>query len=139
MKRGDAIAFAAAAVLAALLAACGTRAPSDPLQAKASKYGIEILGVQLMADGDLVRLNYRVVDYDRTKRTLKGEMKLFPEGAARSLPVMEAGKLGPMRQRPNATGRPQFMIFTNGGRTLRRGDRAVLQIGEDRLPGIPVS
>lgn len=139
MNRRHAIALSAAALLLPVLAACGTRAPSDPLQAKASTYGIEILGVQLMADGDLARLDYRVIDFERTKRKLKGEVKILPEGAARSLPVLSAGRLGPMRQRPSASGKRQFMMFTNSGRVLRKGDRAVLQIGEDRLPGIPVS
>jgi hypothetical protein len=119
--------------------ACGGRTPSDPLQAKAAESGIEILGVQLMADGAFARLNYRVVDYEKAKRALKGNVGLLPEGTDRPLPVASTGRLGPLRQRPNASGRPQFMLFTNHSGALRKGDRAVLQMGTTRIDGIPVS
>lgn len=122
-----------------LCAACTPRTPEDPVQAEARQHGIEILGVQLMADGDVVRLNYRVVDYDTAKRSLKGEARLLPEGGDRPLPVMSTGRLGPLQQRPSRLGRPQFMLFTNPGRALRAGDRAVLVVGEARVAGIPVS
>ena len=120
--------------------ACGSRPPADPLQAQAREYGIEILGVQLMADGDFARLNYRVVDYQKARRALSGEFRLLPENSERALQVTSVGRLGPLRQRPSSTGRPQFMLFTNGGRALKKGDTAVLRIGDkDRISGIPVS
>lgn len=120
-------------------AACGPRAPGDPGEAKTREHGVEILGVRLMADGDVVRLDYRVVDFDKAKRSLNADVRLLREGAERPLPVMSTGRLGPLRQRPSRGGRPQFMLFTNPGRALRVGDRAVLVIGEDRVAGIPVS
>jgi hypothetical protein len=52
---------------------------------------------------------------------------------------MSTGRLGALQQRPNRLGRPQFMLFTNAGRVLRAGDRAVLIVGEARVAGIPVS
>jgi len=123
----------------ALCAACTPRAPEDPVQSEARRYGIEILGVKLVADGDVVRLNYRVIDYDTAKRAFKGEARLVPDGGDRFLPVMSTGRLGALQQRPNRLGRPQFMLFTNAGRVLRAGDRAVLIVGEARVAGIPVS
>jgi len=128
-----------ALVTAVLCAACASRAPEDPVQAEARRYGIEILGVKLVADGDVVRLNYRVIDYDTAKRALKGQARLVPDGGDRPLPVMSTGRLGALQQRPNRMGRPQFMLFTNAGRVLRAGDRAVLVVGEARVAGIPVS
>jgi len=128
-----------ALVTAVLCATCAPRTPDDPVQAAARQYGIEILGARLVADGDIVRLNYRVVDYDTAKRSLKGEARLVPDGADRPLPVMSTGRLGPLQQRPSRMGRPQFMLFTNAGRVLRAGDRAVLVVGEARVAGIPVS
>lgn len=129
----------AAGVLLLLAAACGPRIPSDPMQARAWESGIEILGVQLMGDGDFARLNYRVVDYEKAKRALRAEVRLSAEGSDRPLPVASAGRLGPLRQRPSAGGRPQFMLFTNYGRSLQKGGRALLQIGTSRIDGIPVS
>lgn len=123
-----------------MLLACGSRPPSDPLQAQAWKYGIEILSVQLTAGGEFARLNYRVVDYQKAKRSLRGEFRLLPQSGERALPVTSVGRLGPLRQRPSSTGRPQFMLFTNHGPVLRKGDTAVLQIGaQGRIAGIPVS
>jgi len=138
-KTCRAIGFLAVAIALPLAVACGPRVPSDPLQAKAWEHGIEILGVQLMGGGDFARLNYRVVDYEKAKRSLKGEVQLSAEGSERPLPVASTGRLGPLRQRPNASGRPQFMLFTNFGHSVQKGGRAQLQIGDSRLTGIPVS
>jgi hypothetical protein len=131
--------MAAGLGVAFLCAACGSRPPQDTLQAKAREHGIEILGVQLMADGDVARLNYRVVDYALAKRSLRDDVRLLCDGTDRPLPVMSTGRLGPLRQRPTRDGRPQFMMFTNPGRALRKGDHAVLTIGGARIEGIPVS
>jgi len=125
------------AILAA--AACGPAAVQDPMQKSARRCGIQILGVQLMADGDVARLNYRVVDYDKAKVALRKSVHLYEGDRSRPLPVMATGRLGPLTQRPTRDGRPQFMIFTNPGRALVRGGRAALTIGEVRIEGIPVS
>jgi hypothetical protein len=123
-----------------MLLACGSRPPADTLQAQAWEYGIEILGVQLTAGGEFVRLNYRVVDFRKAKRSLSGEFRLLPQGGERALPVTSVGRLGPLRQRPSSTGRPQFMLFTNHGPALRKGDTATLLIGaQGRIAGIPIS
>jgi len=118
---------------------CQSREAQDPVQSAAGEQGIEVLGVQLMADGDVARLNYRVVDYEKAKRSLQGEVRLLLEGPERPLGILSAGRLGPLRQRPARAGRPQFMIFMNPGRNLRKGDRVILAIGDARIPGILVS
>ena len=139
MKPHRLITLLAVVVSLPIATACGPRPPSDPLQAQAWEHGIEILGVQLMADGDFARLNYRVIDHPKAKRSLSGEFRLLPETGDRALPVTSVGRLGPLRQRPSASGRPQFMLFTNGG-ALKKGDTAVLLIGaKGRISGIPVS
>jgi len=139
MIRYGAIGILAAVLALSLFWGCGARAPADPVQAQAWEQGIEILGVEFLAGGDFVRLNYRVVDFQKAKRMLQGEINLVPEGADRALPVASTGRLGPLRQRPSSTGRPQFMLFTNYARTLAKGGRATLQVGEHRITGIPVS
>ena len=131
--------MAAVAMALALLWGCKAPAPQDPVQQQAREQGIEVLGIELMADGDVARLNYRVVDYVKAKRSLKGDARLFREGTDRPLTVMAAGRLGALRQRPTRDGRPQFMIFLNPGRVLRAGDRAVLTLGSARIAGIRVS
>jgi hypothetical protein len=139
MKRLRAVVIPAA--LLALLSgwACGPKGPADPMQAQAREYGIEILGVEFLAGGDFVRLNYKVVDYEKAKRAMQAEVNLVPEGSSQPLPVASTGRLGPLRQRPSSTGRPQFMLFTNYARTLVKGGRATLKIGDRGISGIPVS
>lgn len=124
---------------AVLLIGLGLMGLSCTAAPPANPTGIEVLGVQLMAGGDIARLNYRVVDYDTAKRTLQGEVRLFREGTDRPLGVLSTGRLGPLRQRPTRDGRPQFIIFTNDGRQLRKGDRAVVTFGQARIVGIQVS
>ena len=118
--------------LALMGLSCTPARPANPT-------GIEVLGVQLMAGGDIARLTYRVVDYATAKRTLQAEVRLFKEGTERPLGILSTGRLGPLRQRPTKDGRPQFMIFMNDGRSLRKGDHAVLTVGNARIAGIPVS
>ena len=101
--------------------------------------GIEVLGVELMAGGDLARLNYRVTDYEKAKRAMAGEIQLYAAGDTHALAVTDVGRLGPMKQRPSRNGVKQFIIFTNSGRVLRSGTTAILGIGADRIPDIPVS
>jgi len=125
-------------LLAAVLpfAACRRAAapspPNNPL-------GIEALGVQLLADGDLARLDYRVVDEPRARAAFAGELRLYADGGSQPLRVMDVGRLGPLRQRPTVGGRRQFVLFTNPGRVLRRAGTAVLVCPAGRLAGIPVS
>lgn len=123
---------AAGLALLMLLGGCG--GPEGPAS------GLEIIDVQLMAGGDLARLNYRVVDIAKAKRTLGGStpVRLMAEGGG-ALDVTSAGRVGPLRQRPSATGKRQFILFNNSARALKPGSRAVLIVGGSRFEGIPVS
>lgn len=127
------------AVLVAAVAGCADRSAHDAPATLGSEYGIDIAGVSLRSDGDLAQLDYRVVDYEKAKVALKGEVRLVPAGGERSLDVTSVGRLGPMRQRPSSSGKRQFMLFTNTGRLLKKGDTAVLVLGAGRISGIPVS
>jgi hypothetical protein len=124
-----------AAMLALVSVACGARPSEDP----AGRNGIEILGVELLAGGDLAKLSYRVVDFEAAKEALQQDVKLVSEDGARALEVLSLARLGPMKQRPSRAGSRQFVLFTNSGRVLRKGGTAVLVIGQDRIGGIPVS
>lgn len=122
-----------------ILSGCGAGISDNRLTVPGHEMGIEVLGIELMAGGDLARLNYRVIDYERAKRAMEGVARIDPGAAGPPLELMSAGRLGAIRQRPSSTGKKQFMLFTNSGRVLRRGDSAVLMIGPSRIPGIPVS
>lgn len=125
-------------LMATVLTACGTRQSKEPVPV-VSETGLELLAVELTAGGDLVRLNYRVLDAKRARRTLQGNLFLRAGEEGPWLAVTSAGRLGPMRQRPTTGGKRQFILFTNKGRALARGQVAVLFAGTTRIAQVPVT
>ena len=103
-----------AAVGAAILLAGCAAAPGETAKLPGAEIGIQVLGVELLADGDIARLNYRVVDIRTARTALDHEVRLSPSHGHRTLDIMQAGRLGPLRQRPSATGKKQFMLVEGG-------------------------
>ena len=122
------------ALLALVLTPCGC----SPARER-NELGLEVLGIQLLAGGDLARLDFRVVDYQRAKRTLGGEIEILTADGGTKLEVLSAGRLGPLRQRPSRAGKKQFVMFTNAGGALAPGDSAVVVLGDARIERVPVS
>ncbi len=127
-------------VLAAgmLTAGCGAGPDGVAPSPLGHEHGIEIIRVQVLAGGDLARLDYRVRDIMKARETLSGDVRLVAE-AGGTLPVLSVGRLGPMKQRPSPSGKLQFILFTNPGRALQKGGTAALDLGGGRVGGIPVS
>jgi len=123
------------ALLAVASIACGGSPPAGP----GAELGIEVLGVELMAGGDLAKLSYRVTDYETARKALGAPAMLYAGSDGPPLAVMSAGRLGPLRQRPSASGKQQYMLFTNNAKLLQRGGTAELRLGAIRVSGIPVS
>ena len=104
-------------------------------------WGIDSLSVKLVESGQLVRFTWRVVDPDRAK--VLSDKKLEPAlidpqaGVSLVVPVME--KIGQLRQSaPPEAGKSYWMVFSNKGRLVRRGDRVNVVIGEFRADGLAV-
>lgn len=132
-------ALGAATLVVLVSLACATRTSEDPLQAAARRHGVEILGLELRAGGDLAQLSYRVVDFGIAEVALRDEMRLRTGAGKGTLPVLSLSRLGPMTQRPSRAGTRQFVLFTNPGRTLKKGGTAILSIGPDEIGAVPVS
>ena len=104
-------------------------------------WGIDSLSVKLAESGELVRFSWRVVDPDRAK--VLNDKKLEPAlidpqaGVRLSVPAME--KIGQLRQSatPEA-GKSYWMVFSNKGRLVKRGDRVNVVIGVFRAEGLAV-
>jgi hypothetical protein len=126
------------ALIAVALAGC-SRSDSPGPALPGAELGIEVLGIRLLAGGDLARLDFRVVDYDRARETFRGEIAVLPAGGTHALAVLNTGRLGPMRQRPSRSGKKQFVLFTNAGRALEPGATAEVVLGDARIPDVPVS
>jgi len=104
-------------------------------------WGIDSLSVKLAESGELVRFAWRVLDPDRAK--VLNDKKLEPAlidpqaGVSLAVPVME--KIGQLRQSaPPEAGKSYWMVFSNKGRLVKRGDRVNVVIGEFRGEGLAV-
>lgn len=130
------LALVAISVGLMLLGGCSTE-PRVPL--RGAEHGIEVVGIRLTGGGGLARLEYRVLDIEKARRALRQDLSIEATGSGAPLPVLSAGRLGALRQRPSATGKKQFVLFRNPHDALRRGETAVLRVGSARVPGVPVS
>ena len=129
--------LAGTALALGLLAGCSSVPTTS---ARGAEHGIEVVGILLTGggSGDLARLEFRVLDAERARRALSAELSLVGTGSAIALPVLSAGRLGPLRQRPSGIGKKRFVLFRNTGHVLRRGGSAALVLGAARIEGIPV-
>ena len=104
-------------------------------------WGIDALSVKLVESGELVRFAWRVLDPKKAK--VLNDKKLEPAlidpraGVSLVVPVME--KIGQLRQSaPPEAGKSYWMVFSNKGRLVKRGDRVNLVIGEFLADGLVV-
>ena len=123
-----------------------TRYLPDRFAGRAGKYyksvwGIDSLSVRWAESGELVRFAWRVLDPEKAKllNDKKAEPSLIDPQAGVSLvvPVME--KVGQLRQSaPPEAGRSYWMVFSNVGRLVKRGDRVTVVIGTFRAENLMV-
>jgi hypothetical protein len=104
-------------------------------------WGIDSLTVKLAESGEVVRFSWRVLDPDKAKAL--NDKKLAPElvdpqaGVSLSVPSME--KIGQLRQSASPeAGKSYWMVFSNKGRFVKRGDRVNVVIGGFRAEGLAV-
>ncbi len=104
-------------------------------------WGIDSLSVKLAESGELVRFAWRVVDPERARvlNDKKLEPALIDPQAGVSLVVPAMEKIGKLRQSaPPEAGKSYWMVFSNKGRIVKRGDRVDVVIGEFRAEGLGV-
>jgi len=104
-------------------------------------WGVDALSVKLVESGELVRFTWRVLDPERAR--LLSDKKLAPSledpqaGVSLVVPAME--NVGQLRQSaPPVAGESYWMVFSNKGRRVKRGDRVNVVIGEFRADGLAV-
>ena len=104
-------------------------------------WGIDSLSVKLVESGMLVRFSWRVLDPEKAKllndKKLEAALVDPQAGVSLVVPVME--KIGQLRQSaPPEAGKSYWMVFSNKGRFVKRGDRVNVVIGEFRAEGLAV-
>ncbi len=118
----------------------------DRFAGRAGKYysliwGIDSLGVKSVESGEMIRFSYRVLDANKatTLNDKKLEPSLIDERAHVKLVVPSMEKVGKLRQSsPPEAGKEYWMLFSNKGGYVKRGDRVNVVIGKFRAEGLVV-
>jgi hypothetical protein len=118
----------------------------DPFAGRAGKYyslvwGVDSLTVKAVEAGELIRFSYEVLDPAKatTLNDKKLEPKLIAPDARAVLVIPSLEKVGQLRQSstPEA-GKSYWMAFSNPRRTVKRGDRVNVVIGQFHAEGLVV-
>jgi hypothetical protein len=104
-------------------------------------WGVDSLSVKWAESGEMIRFSYSVIDPEKAK-TLSNkrlEPSLVDEKAHVTLVVPTMDKVGKLRQTaPPEAGKTYWMLFSNKGRYVKRGDRVNVVIGNFHANGLVV-
>ena len=135
-----------AAISRSLTTSARSRYLPNHLSKRASMYyglvwGIDSLVVKATESGEVVRFTYHVLDAAKAKalNDKKAEPALIDPEVGVKLVVPSLEQVGQLRQSstPEA-GKSYWMVFSNVGRLVKRGDRVSVLIGEFRADGLVV-
>ena len=104
-------------------------------------WGIDGLSVKSAEAGELIRFTYQVLDPEKANalNDKKLEPSLIDERAHVKLVVPMVDKVGLLRQTSNPeAGKTYWMLFSNKGGHVKRGDRVSVTIGKFRADGLVV-
>lgn len=106
-----------------------------------SVWGVDILGVKAVSSGLMLRFSYLVLDANRAKalNDKKADPVLIDakSGAKLEIPMLE--KVGKLRQTSTPeNGRQYWMVFSNKGTLVKRGDKVDIVIGPFHANGLVV-
>jgi hypothetical protein len=104
-------------------------------------WGIDSLSVKAAESGEMIRFTYRVVDANKAKTLAdkKLEPSLIDEQAHVKLVVPMMDKVGKLRQTaPPEPGKTYWMLFSNKGGYVKRGDHVNVVIGHFHADGLVV-
>ena len=104
-------------------------------------WGIDYLSVKWAEQGEVIRFSYQVLDAAKAKtlNDKKIEPSLIDERAHVKLVVPMVDKVGLLRQTSDPeAGKTYWMLFSNKGGYVKRGDRVSIVIGKFRADGLVV-
>jgi hypothetical protein len=104
-------------------------------------WGVDSLVVKWGESGEVIRFSYRVLDADKAQvlNDKKLEPSLIDPQAGVSLVVPSMENIGQLRQSaPPENGKAYWMVFSNKGRLVKRGDHVSVVIGAFRADGLVV-
>lgn len=104
-------------------------------------WGVDSLSVKWGESGEVIRFSYRVLDADKAK--ILNDQKLEPSlidphaGVRLVVPSME--NVGQLRQTaPPESGKSYWVVFSNKGRLVKRGDHVSVVVGAFHAEGLVV-
>jgi hypothetical protein len=104
-------------------------------------WGVDSLIVKWGESGEVIRFTYRVLDADKAR--VLNDKKFTPElidpraGVKLVVPALE--NVGQLRQStPPEEGKAYWMVFSNKGRLVKRGDHVSVVIGSFHADGLVV-
>jgi hypothetical protein len=104
-------------------------------------WGVGSLSVKAVEAGELIRFSYEVLDAAKASQLndKKLEPKLVAPNAHAILVVPSLEKVGQLRQSSTPeSGKSYWMAFSNPHRTVKRGDRVNVVIGQFHADGLVV-
>ena len=105
------------------------------------KWGVDIVGVRLVASNSMLEFRYKVLDVKKADALNNKRWNPYlldqASGAKLAVPTME--KIGQLRQTPPPVeGHIYWMVFANPGRMVKRGNRVNVVVGEFHADGLTV-
>src|SRR5262249_11213510 len=127
-------------------AARGVRYQPDRFAGRAGRYyrliwGIDTISVKWAESGEMIRFTYRVVDAGKAKPLAdkRQEPSLVDGKAHVKLVVPMMDKVGKLRQTGTPeVGKTYWMLFSNKGGYVKRGDHVNVVIGNFHANGLVV-
>jgi len=104
-------------------------------------WGVDSLAVKWAESGEVIRFSYHVLDADRAKllNDKKFEPSLVDPQRGVKLVVPSLENVGQLRQSaPPENGLSYWMVFSNKGRLVKRGDHVNVVIGAFHADGLVV-
>jgi hypothetical protein len=104
-------------------------------------WGVDSLGVKWAESGEVLRFTYRVLDPVKAQalNDKKNEPSLIDPERGVSLVVPSMENVGQLRQSaPPEGGKAYWMVFSNKGRPVKRGDHVNVVIGAFHADGLVV-
>lgn len=104
-------------------------------------WGVDSLAVKWAESGEVIRFSYRILDAEKSRalNDKKFEPSLIDPRAGVKLVVPSMENVGQLRQSaPPELGKSYWMVFSNKGRLVKRGDHVSVVIGPFRADGLVV-
>jgi hypothetical protein len=105
------------------------------------RFGVDSMVVKAVPSDQLIRFSYRVVNPTKAKTlgTKEAAPQLVDDRRRVALVVPTMDKVGQLRQSgPPESGKTYWMVFSNKGNVVKRGDRVTVVMGEFHVNGLAV-